>query len=70
MHIHEKTRAMKFQGCLPKRFWGICIAAGVYIINKILSTVLVKKTPYELISQKVSELNEISVLVVCAMRLT
>ena len=29
-HILETARAIKFQGCLPDRYWGVCIEAVVY----------------------------------------
>ncbi|KAH0657672.1 hypothetical protein KY289_026420 [Solanum tuberosum] len=61
-HILETARALKFQGCLPDRFWGICIEAVVYIINRIPSIVLDKKTPYELIYHKVPELKHMRVI--------
>lgn len=36
MHLLEITRAIKYQGCLPNRFWGDCVEAATYIINRIL----------------------------------
>lgn len=47
-HILETTRAIKFQGGLPSKFWGICVEAAIYIINRIPSTMMHKKSPYEI----------------------
>lgn len=35
-HLLEITRAIKYQDCLPNRFWGDCVEAATYSINRIL----------------------------------
>ena len=28
-------RALRFQACIPIRFWGMCVSAAVYILNRL-----------------------------------
>ncbi|XP_019251164.1 PREDICTED: uncharacterized protein LOC109230088 [Nicotiana attenuata] len=51
-HILEVTRAIRFQAEIPIRFWGHCVTAAVYLINRLPSTVINNKTPYERLYQK------------------
>lgn len=39
-HILEVARAIRFQGSIPIRFWGECVIAVVYLINKMPTGVL------------------------------
>ncbi|XP_019265299.1 PREDICTED: uncharacterized protein LOC109242879 [Nicotiana attenuata] len=48
----ETARAVKFQGHLPTKLWRECIESAVYIINKIPSTVLGNKSPFELLYKR------------------
>ena len=43
------TRALRFQGSLPIWFWGECVLAAGYLINKTSSTLLNGKTSYEIL---------------------
>ncbi|KAJ0432465.1 putative RNA-directed DNA polymerase, Protochlorophyllide reductase [Helianthus annuus] len=48
-HLLETARALMFQACLPLKFWGECIQAATYIINRLPSKVINNRTPYEII---------------------
>lgn len=51
-HILEVARALKFQSGVPIRFWGNCVKTVVYVINRLPTTVLKGRTPYELLYGK------------------
>ncbi|XP_075076128.1 uncharacterized protein LOC142162910 [Nicotiana tabacum] len=39
-HILDVARALRFQANLPIRYWGLCVQAVVYVLNKLPSTAI------------------------------
>ncbi|XP_076888387.1 uncharacterized protein LOC143538804 [Bidens hawaiensis] len=48
-HIIETARALRFETKLPKIFWGECVLTATYIINRLPSTSIGNKIPYEIL---------------------
>jgi len=60
-HILNVARALLFQSKLPKQFWSYSVLHAVYIINRIPTLLLQKKSPYFLRFGHNPDLNDFKV---------
>lgn len=49
LHMLKVAHALQFQAYLPIKFWGECVLITRYLINRMPSTLLGDKTPYDLL---------------------
>lgn len=60
-HILTVAWALLFQSCLLLHFWGECILTAVYLINRLPSPLISKKTPFEMLYSRPPSLNHLKV---------
>jgi len=52
-HILNVDRALLFQSKLPKKFWSYALVHATYIINRVSSSILKDKSPYQFFLTKI-----------------
>lgn len=55
------ARALRFQVDIPIKYWGLCVKTGVYLINRLPSSVLQGKTPYEIMYKRRNHIDHLRV---------
>ncbi|CAL1374616.1 unnamed protein product [Linum trigynum] len=48
-HLLETARALMFHAGLPVRFWGDCVLTAAYLVNRLPSSIIGWKTPFEIL---------------------
>lgn len=60
-NILEMARALRFHANLPLKFWGYCVMTAVHLINRLPTTVLQNKTPYESLYEEPVEYDRLKI---------
>ena len=55
------AKALRFQSNVPFSFWGECVLTAVYIINRLTSSTLGNKTPFEELYNKISSYDHLKI---------
>lgn len=66
-HLLDTARALRLHANFPKKFWGDCILAATYLINRMPMKILAWKTPFELLHGQVLIIVIVGLLVVYVM---
>ncbi len=60
-HILDVMRTLLISSSIPERFWGKAALTTVYTINRILSPTIHKKSPFELLYDKLPDYSSLRV---------
>ncbi|KAK9684140.1 hypothetical protein RND81_10G189200 [Saponaria officinalis] len=60
-HVLEVSRALRFHSGLSLHYWGDCVMTAAYLINRMPTTLLQNKTPYEVLYGKTPSLSHLKV---------
>jgi len=60
-HLLETSKALLFQSSLPLKYWGECVLAATYLINRFPSKVLEGLSPYKLLCGEVPHFKHLKV---------
>jgi len=52
-HILTVVRFLLYGSNLSIHFWGDCVLTAVYLINRLLSSIMLDKTPFQLLYNQV-----------------
>nr|XP_016470822.1 PREDICTED: uncharacterized protein LOC107793056 [Nicotiana tabacum] len=63
-HILELTRAITFQAEIPIKFWGYCVLVAVYLINRLPSSIIDNKSPYERLYSRKPALQHLKISII------
>ena len=61
-HILSIARALRFQANLPLKFRGDCVLTAVYLINRLPSSLLHNKSPYDVLLGSIPSYSRLRVL--------
>ena len=60
-HLLEPSRALLFQSRMPLQYWGKCVIAAAYLINRFPSKVLKGLNPYQILYGEVPSYTHLKV---------
>jgi len=61
-HILNVARAIRFESNMPIQYWGKCVVAAVYLLNRLPSSAINGKTPYEMLHSKPPSLSHLRII--------